>query len=333
MKAEKTTKVLISTKTWSRDSYNLFDYESRLLNKQHKHLAQNTCSILRSGNNIDFFEHSQEAPFEQSNSEIIAKIEQTKGQFIIKSGKQEGLWRVINSTGQGHELHKNETIKLGRIMLQVTHLKTKGSEKFTQDFKIANEGGLCRICFCDDNTEENPLIVPCKCTGTMKDIHLGCLQTWINSKVTKSMSGCSVRYSWQNMICEICQEPIPFSVNCKGPKAFLTKIEALGSPYIVLEAVEKDKSKARALHLIQFNTEDVFKLGRGHESDIKFNDISVSRFHASLTYSSGRFMLNDNRSKFGTLVKISESYDIRESVRIQAGRTLMLLKIVDEDIL
>ena len=45
------------------------------------------------------------------------------------------------------------------------------------------------------------------------------------------------------------------------------------------------------------------KMGRGHESEIKIPDISVSRCHALLHYKDGNFYVEDNSSKFGTLVK------------------------------
>ncbi|OMJ83773.1 hypothetical protein SteCoe_15252 [Stentor coeruleus] len=328
MKPERTSKVLISTKTWSRDSYNLFDYESIVLSEQ-QHLAEQDCSILRIGNEVDFLEHNQEICYQQSESRIIAKIELSPRGFSIKSGKEEDLWRVVNSASSGHELHKNEIIKLGRVKLQVTHLKTKGAEKISIDSIICAEGGVCRICFNEDNTNENPLIAPCHCTGTMKFIHLACLQTWINSKISKTTSGESVSYNWKNMDCEICQQQFPLAINCIGPYAFLAKIEDSESPYIILESMERDKNRSRGLHLIQFNSEETLKMGRGHDSDIKFNDISVSRFHASLTYSSGKFVIKDNKSKFGTLVQIPDSIDISETLTIQAGRTLISMNVVD----
>ena len=37
---------------------------------------------------------------------------------------------------------------------------------------------ICRICLCDDNDQNNPLINPCNCSGTMKYIHLLCLKQW-----------------------------------------------------------------------------------------------------------------------------------------------------------
>ena len=50
---------------------------------------------------------------------------------------------------------------------------------------------------------------------------------------------------------------------------------------------------------------EMFKMGRGHESDLRINDISVSRLHAMIKYKEGRFLLEDNVSKFGTLVLVS----------------------------
>ena len=47
---------------------------------------------------------------------------------------------------------------------------------------------VCRICWLTENETEidpdhpddiNPLISPCKCTGTMRAIHLKCLRGWL----------------------------------------------------------------------------------------------------------------------------------------------------------
>lgn len=47
------------------------------------------------------------------------------------------------------------------------------------DSVSAKESGkACRICLDDIETEENPFITPCKCSGSMKFIHLLCLREW-----------------------------------------------------------------------------------------------------------------------------------------------------------
>ena len=67
------------------------------------------------------------------------------------------------------------------------------------------------------------------------------------------------------------------------------------------------------VHLIMPDSEkSVFKLGRGHESDVRVSDISVSRCHALIKYNqeNGRFYLEDNLSKFGTLVLAKGSIEL-----------------------
>jgi pSer/pThr/pTyr-binding forkhead associated (FHA) protein len=74
---------------------------------------------------------------------------------------------------------------------------------------------------------------------------------------------------------------------------------------MVLESLNQEKNTSRIIHIIRPTSEkSFFKLGRGHESDLRINDISVSRFHAKIKFENNKFMLEDNKSKFGTLVLV-----------------------------
>ena len=50
--------------------------------------------------------------------------------------------------------------------------------------------------------------------------------------------------------------------------------------------------------------------GRGHETDVRITDITVSRQHAILNYSNEKFYIKDNNSKFGTLILLQEPFAI-----------------------
>ena len=69
----------------------------------------------------------------------------------------------------------------------------------------------------------------------------------------------------------------------------------------------------------------VFKMGRGHESDLRINDISVSRLHAMIKYKNGKFLLEDNVSKFGTLVLINKRTPLSPGYNkaVQIGRSVI----------
>jgi len=75
----------------------------------------------------------------------------------------------------------------------------------------------------------------------------------------------------------------------------------------------------------------VLMKGRGHESDIRISDISVSRYHALINKNiDGSLTLEDNNSKFGTLIMLQNPrINILEkiSLPLQIGRTILQLKI------
>mmetsp|Transcript_26638 Transcript_26638/g.35641 ORF Transcript_26638/g.35641 Transcript_26638/m.35641 type:complete len:97 (+) Transcript_26638:1471-1761(+) len=94
-------------------------------------------------------------------------------------------------------------------------------------------------------------------------------------------------------------------MKANGRNYSLVKYDKPEGNYMVLESLSQEKNNSRIIHIIRPSAQkDVFKLGRGHESDLRINDISVSRCHARIKLENGKFMLEDNNSKFGTLVLV-----------------------------
>lgn len=92
----------------------------------------------------------------------------------------------------------------------------------------------------------------------------------------------------------------------------------------------------RAIYVIQLNESKTnYKLGRGHESDINFRDISVSRFHALLTiYKEDELKIEDQHSKFGTLVLINKNeYEIFPEMPyyLQIDACYMVIKAIKDE--
>jgi hypothetical protein len=73
-------------------------------------------------------------------------------------------------------------------------------DNILNDMENCDEFKECRICL-DDEKDDNKLIVPCKCKGTQKYVHIKCLQTWretpeeFNEEVTRN----------RNKRCGICK--------------------------------------------------------------------------------------------------------------------------------
>ena len=93
----------------------------------------------------------------------------------------------------------------------------------------------------------------------------------------------------------------------------------------------KDNSNIKSIHIISL-TDDIIKIGRGHESDVRINDISVSRVHALLKYDkiSGRLLLKNLKSKFGTLVLLKRPFVIKnKKIDLQVGRTFIEASLIN----
>jgi len=196
----------------------------------------------------------------------------------------------------------------------------------------------CRICLLDEGEVDEFLVNPCSCKGTSEHVHVKCLQDWISSKVKrKDHPGVSCTY-WKKLICEVCKTSLPDVVDFDGAGSETVQIIPIQrpeTPYIVLERVFYDKSKensdtnAKMVVLLSLSDQaHPIKLGRGHESDLRENDISVSRLHAFIKYMNGSFVIIDNNSKFGTLVLMRRSHRIeRKKIALQLGRTVLTFSL------
>ncbi|KAF4710717.1 hypothetical protein FOZ63_009473, partial [Perkinsus olseni] len=86
------------------------------------------------------------------------------------------------------------------------------------------------------------------------------------------------------------------------------------------------------LHIISLADNTPVILGRGHESQVRITDVSISRKHASIRYENGHVWIQDLMSKFGTLVSVRGGEVPLPSdgapTAIQVGRTLFSLSCV-----
>ena len=63
-----------------------------------------------------------------------------------------------------------------------------------------------------NNDEPNPLISVCKCSGSVKLVHLNCLRSWLDSKKETRVTDSTSSYQWTIIRCELCHHPYPNTV-------------------------------------------------------------------------------------------------------------------------
>ena len=205
--------------------------------------------------------------------------------------------------------------------------QAKDSSDYTD---IPDDERICKICYSEENDKENnPLVHLCNCNGGLRFSHFLCIKKWMETKlVTKENEKKTVKsYNIKSFNCEICKTPYPFKFKLNGiekPFELISLEKPTNSDYIILESLNqmKENCNIKSIHVIQLTGEEL-TIGRGHESDVRINDISVSRKHAILKYNEdGTLLLRDLKSKFGTLILIKKPLKIKEKkIHLQIGRT------------
>jgi len=125
--------------------------------------------------------------------------------------------------------------------------------------------------------------------------------------------------------CEICKTPYPLRFKSGNNYFDLIDSARPSENYIVLESLNqlKDNNNYKSIHVLTLKEDEKIIMGRGHDSDVRINDISVSRTHSCLMLSKGKVYLTDYKSKFGTLVLMQRPVEITENkLFLQIGRTL-----------
>ena len=171
----------------------------------------------------------------------------------------------------------------------------------------------CRICFLSFSNEENPLISPCKCNGSMKNIHYLCLKKCIETKIIKKTEQNFKSYSWKSFSCEICKAEYPKYIKIKETLFSLVDLEINYSSYVTCDYTLYDDLKKKTFRkgiiIFKINDEndddDIITVGRSQNNKIKLKDISVSRNHCNFIKKKNKLYIVDKGSKFGTLIYLN----------------------------
>ena len=168
---------------------------------------------------------------------------------------------------------------------------------------------ICRICLSEEDPlgyYDDPLVQPCKCSGSMKYIHINCLKQWLNTKSCIKIEN-NKNFSFfliKPVICELCQAKFPDYIKHKGKLYEILDFQSEFECYLIIESLTIDKNGYRFIYVISLNQNKKMKIGRSNDADIIFGDISVSRIHSILTIENKNIYLEDNNSKFGTLILV-----------------------------
>ncbi len=395
----------IESKSWIKDTEDLFDFEAKdIKSKTFTLTNDNKESFL-----IVTYKENQEEEIELINSnkllqEKILSDKKTKIISEIIFNKQNSTFNFINSLNSENlnkiyskenceriwkniskseetEIQEGDIFKLGRVRLKFdkiiynsntlrnnTGINNYNSNKklnniinknnisnilnnsITADISVyennensniknffieKNDGKYnCRICYRNDSDLNDPLISPCKCSGSMSYIHYKCLKSCIEAKIQKKKEENFISYYWKNFNCEICLFPYPKYIKYKNLKYSLVDIDTSNfNQYCICDYSLFDDNKKKSFHrgfiIFKFDDDNEITLGRNQSNGIKLKDISVSRKHCYIIKRNGKLFIKDLNSKFGTLKYIKDKYEILigQNIDLLSGKNRFLVNL------
>ncbi|CAD8127797.1 unnamed protein product [Paramecium sonneborni] len=282
----------------------------------------------------------------QANKKYLLKVTKQINQYEIMLHVIQPTFIVVkdikSANGSQYPIIANSIIRLGRVEyrvieernkeMQITYAETRNQDQLQQN--DTNKVYQCRFCFMEGIQSKDQLFLTniCRCVGNSQAVHLDCMRYWVDSNITREETQFGLSLKWnKSHECSICKESLPVRVQYENEYFDLFTLERPELQYILIENVNKEKNVYGEIYLIHALLQDNIKLGRGLQCDIKAQDITVSRHHATIKLSKDNyFVIEDNRSKFGTLVSINQICQIDcVACSLQIGK--LLINLIQSD--
>ena len=288
---------------------NSLNMNSLRINTFHNNSVMNS-SMNASGKNVTNFNNDNE-------------IESSKKNMNINNNNNNNNNNNINC----HIIKSNFTALRSTASFKkkkLTNITQKKLSKNSETITEKNNKPICRICLSEEYEENNPLIHPCNCDGTMKYIHLQCLKLLIQSKIKKTETESCKVFTFKTLECEICKMVFPEKIKIKGTVFYIIDLEKPDKDYIILDGLIKETPEEKSIFIVHFKDKKEIKIGRATDANIRLSDISVSRAHAVISQYNDSFYLHDTNSKFGTLISAGNKFCIlyNKPFSVQKGNIL-----------
>lgn len=204
----------------------------------------------------------------------------------------------------------------------------------------AGDKPVCYMCFDDEDTAENPLISPCKCTGDTAFVHVECLRKWHTAEADNQI--CFL--SSVDATCSVCKSTFKSDFKLKDGRQMKLFKSSLEPPYVSLLVATKHEMAQRLFNTrFQLSFSTLMKadgrnatrpllLGRSSGSDMVLDYRTVSARHASIRFKNGEFIFTDAGSSNGSYLYLRRPLELSpsQSVQFRLGRSMISMKVVNK---
>lgn len=329
--------VQIVSSTWARDRHNLFDFEANGLHTKTL-TGSRSMQVVRTGTDVHMVGLHEPLP---PNCDHLFNLVDRDGTFFVDRASPDvppPQYVVHDSFGQ-RRLTEGDIIKLGCFKLKVRQMvasessgtqteRTNISEITDDELKLQLQQFVAARVSSEVKIKEHDV-------RQVRDTLTPFLNKEELGKQINRLLQAGTRFletSRQNRHClaERFMGTLAQALTSSSSQAPPTK-----APFIALENMTSDlngEGRGR-MHVISLADYKVLTLGRSRQNDVCIADVSVSRSHANISFHDGQFVLKDDNSQFGTLIAMKKPRALTpgESISIQVGRTVLILRIKKAD--
>jgi len=199
---------------------------------------------------------------------------------------------------------------------------------------------VCYMCFDEEDSETNPLITPCKCSGDTKYVHVECLRKWHTAEADNQI--CFL--SSVDATCSVCKSTFKSDFKLRDGRHVKLFKSSLEPPYVSLLVATKHEMAQRLFNTrfqLSFSTllrpdgrngSRPLLLGRSSGSDMVLDYRTVSARHASIRFKNGEFVFTDAGSSNGSYLYLRRPVELTPSqpVQFRLGRSMISMKVVNK---
>lgn len=141
-----------------------------------------------------------------------------------------------------------------------------------------------------------------------------------------------ISYNTKDICCELCKTQFPDYIRYKEKLYNITFYKPNFKEFLVFESLRYDRNsnnKSRYINIISFDNKKFINLGRSNKCDFSIPEISLSRFHSLIYKIKGELYIEDNKSKFGTLILVqNNNIEINNylPLKLQVAHTYIKIK-------
>jgi len=206
--------------------------------------------------------------------------------------------------------------------------------------ETAGENPICYMCFDEEDTDENPMITPCKCSGDTKYVHVECLRKWHTAEADNQI--CFL--SSVDATCSVCKSTFKSDFKLRDGRHVKLFKSSLEPPYVSLLVATKHEMAQRLFNTrfqLSFNTllkpdgrnaTRPLLLGRSSGSDMVLDYRTVSARHAAIRFKNGEFIFTDAGSSNGSYLYLRRPLELSPSqpVQFRLGRSMISMKVANK---